>query len=49
MSVNDVEVIEICDEKENILKEKKKCDGETNNNNTIPNDEKEKIIGKTGL
>lgn len=49
MSENGVEVIEICDEKENILKEKKKSDSEANNNNIIPNDEKEKKLANTGL
>ena len=49
MSENGVKLIEICDEKENILKEKKKSDSKTNNNNNnlIPNDEKE-TLAKTG-
>lgn len=50
MSENSIEVIEICDEKENILKEKKRSDVETNNNNNIiPDDEKETKTAKTGL
>ena len=53
MSENGVKLIEICDEKENILKEKKKSDSKTNNNNNnnnnniIPNDKKE-TLAKTG-